>query len=64
MRKILSFFIVPALVIGMPVGFVEARESKMRLAETQIHYITNIDRKGGTPATAAALNALMKLAAE
>ncbi len=52
----------PAAVIGMPVGFVEARESKERLFASAQRYITNIDRKGGTPAAAAAVNALVKLA--
>lgn len=51
-----------ALIIGMPVGFVEALESKERLSRTTLTFITNLDRKGGTPATAAALNALIKLA--
>jgi precorrin-8X/cobalt-precorrin-8 methylmutase len=52
----------PALVIGLPVGFVEARESKERLRASGLVCLTNIDRKGGTPATAAALNALMRIA--
>ncbi|MFC1591965.1 precorrin-8X methylmutase [Thermodesulfobacteriota bacterium] len=53
----------PDLIVGLPVGFVEARESKERLAKTQLAYITNLDRKGGTPAAAAALNALIRIAA-
>lgn len=57
-QKILN----PALIIGMPVGFVEALESKERLSRTAMTFITNLDRKGGTPATAAAMNALIKLA--
>jgi precorrin-8X/cobalt-precorrin-8 methylmutase len=51
----------PALIIGLPVGFVEAKESKERLWASGLVCLTNIDRKGGTPATAAALNALMRL---
>jgi precorrin-8X/cobalt-precorrin-8 methylmutase len=54
--------IKPALVIGLPVGFVEARESKERLWASGLVCITNLDRKGGTPATAAAFNALLRLA--
>jgi precorrin-8X/cobalt-precorrin-8 methylmutase len=54
----------PDLIIGMPVGFVEALESKDRLCKTNFTYITNISRKGGTPATAAAINALIKIAGE
>ncbi len=51
----------PALIIGLPVGFVEALESKERLWASGLVCITNIDRKGGTPAAAATLNALMRL---
>jgi precorrin-8X/cobalt-precorrin-8 methylmutase len=54
--------LTPALIIGLPVGFVEARESKERLWASGLVCITNLDRKGGTPATAAALNALLRLA--
>ncbi len=54
--------VAPALIIGMPVGFVEARESKERLLNSSCVYLTNSDRKGGTPATAAAINALLQLA--
>ena len=50
------------LLCGLPVGFVEARESKERLWASGLVCITNLDRKGGTPATAAALNALFKIA--
>ncbi|MCP4717533.1 MAG: precorrin-8X methylmutase [Deltaproteobacteria bacterium] len=57
-----SGILKPALIIGLPVGFVEARESKDRLFQSGITSITNLDRKGGTPATAAALNALLCLA--
>ncbi len=52
----------PALILGFPVGFVEARESKERLWASGLICITNLDRKGGTPATAAAFNALLRLA--
>jgi len=51
----------PSLIIGLPVGFVEAKESKERLWASGLVCLTNIDRKGGTPAAAAALNALMRL---
>jgi precorrin-8X/cobalt-precorrin-8 methylmutase len=52
----------PSLIIGLPVGFVEARESKERLWASGLVCITNLARKGGTPATAAAFNALLRLA--
>ncbi|HJT10198.1 MAG TPA: precorrin-8X methylmutase [Candidatus Nitrosotalea sp.] len=48
----------PALVIGIPVGFVCAAESKEELAKTEIPYITNVGRKGGSPCASAILNAL------
>ncbi|MGM7635127.1 precorrin-8X methylmutase [Bacillus sp. Hm123] len=52
----------PSLVIGLPVGFVSAAESKEELAKLDIPYITNIGRKGGSTVTVAALNALSLLA--
>lgn len=52
----------PGLVIGMPVGFVSAAESKEELAKLDIPFITNMGRKGGSPVTVAALNALSLLA--
>lgn len=57
--------IKPALIIGLPVGFVGAEESKNALAtEThQIPFITNIGRKGGSNVAAAVVNALAILAA-
>jgi len=49
----------PAAVIGMPVGFVGAAESKEALiADGRVPFITIRDRKGGSAMTAAALNAL------
>ena len=48
----------PALVIGIPVGFVCAAESKERLRSADIPYITNIGRKGGSPCASAILNAI------
>ena len=52
----------PSLVIGLPVGFVSAVESKQELAKLDIPFITNLERKGGTPAAVAAFNALAILA--
>jgi precorrin-8X/cobalt-precorrin-8 methylmutase len=54
----------PSLIIGLPVGFVSAEESKADLARLDVPYITNIGRKGGTPAAVAAFNALSILAAQ
>jgi len=51
----------PALVIGIPVGFVSAVESKAELAKMDIPFITNQGRKGGSPCASAIVNALYKL---
>ena len=51
----------PALVIGIPVGFVSAVESKDELSKTDIPFITNQGRKGGSPCASAIVNALYKL---
>ena len=48
----------PALVVGFPVGFVNAAESKDALMELDIPYITNKGRKGGSNIAAAVINAL------
>jgi precorrin-8X/cobalt-precorrin-8 methylmutase len=52
----------PALVIGLPVGFVNAAESKAALLELDIPYITNVGRKGGSNVAASVVNALTLLA--
>ena len=51
----------PALVIGIPVGFVSAVESKDELAKMNVPFITNHGRKGGSPCAAAIVNAFYKL---
>jgi len=53
----------PALVIGLPVGFVNAAESKANLVKTDIPFITNIGRKGGSNVAASVVNALIILTA-
>lgn len=52
----------PALVIGAPVGFVAVEESKEALAQLPVPQIRISGRKGGSPAAAAILNALIVLA--
>ena len=52
----------PAVIVGIPVGFVGAADSKKLLAEnTLIPYITVEGTKGGSPIAAAAVNAMMYL---
>ena len=48
----------PALVIGLPVGFVGAVEAKQSLRDAGLPACTNRSPKGGSAAAAAALNAL------
>ena len=52
------------LVVGVPVGFVRALESKALLATQRFPFITNLSRKGGTPVAVAIVNALLKMASE
>lgn len=54
----------PALVVGIPVGFVDAAESKAALAESGLEYVTVRGSRGGSPLAAAAVNALLRLAEE
>ncbi len=52
----------PALVVGIPVGFVSATESKEELAKMDdVPFITNSGRKGGSPVVSSIMNALMLL---
>ena len=50
----------PAAVIGMPVGFVGAAESKAALAATDLPHAVVLGRLGGSAMTAAAVNALAR----
>ncbi len=53
----------PALIIGVPVGFVSAAESKEQLRrQGLVPYITNRGRKGGTPVAVSITNALLRIA--
>ncbi len=54
----------PALVIGIPVGFVSAAESKEELQTINVPFITNTGRKGGSSCAASIVNALFKLLRE
>jgi precorrin-8X/cobalt-precorrin-8 methylmutase len=49
----------PALVIGLPVGFVGAVEAKQALRDSGLPVLTNRGEKGGAAVAAAALNALL-----
>lgn len=53
--------IKPDLVVGVPVGFVNAAESKEMLFNSNLCHITCLGRRGGSPIAAAIINALLKL---
>ena len=52
----------PAAVIGVPVGFIGVIEAKTTLAQLAVPQIRIEGRKGGSPAAAAIVNALLTLA--
>jgi precorrin-8X/cobalt-precorrin-8 methylmutase len=52
----------PAVIVGLPVGFVGAAESKAMARESRHRTITNVGEKGGSAVAAAAVNALRRLA--
>jgi precorrin-8X/cobalt-precorrin-8 methylmutase len=49
----------PALVVGVPVGFVNAAESKERLRTISIPSISTVGTRGGTPIAVAAINEII-----
>ena len=49
----------PAFVIGVPVGFVNVEAAKELIMETEVPYIVNRGRKGGSNVAAAICNALL-----
>jgi len=52
----------PALIVGIPVGFICAAESKEELAKLEeTPFITNLGRKGGSSSASAIINAIFKL---
>ncbi len=54
----------PALVVGLPVGFVNAAESKELLSRQHCPFITALGPKGGSAVAAAVINALAIMALE
>ena len=57
--ELLDLDVSPALVIGLPVGFVGAAESKDALTNSGLPCVANRGPKGGSAVAAAALNALI-----
>ncbi|MEK7274959.1 MAG: precorrin-8X methylmutase, partial [Candidatus Desantisbacteria bacterium] len=62
MKIIEHITVRPELVIGVPVGFVKAVESKEVLLHMKYPFITSLGRKGGSPVAVAIVNALLKMA--
>jgi len=56
--------IKPALVVGMPVGFVQAKEAKDELIKRSVPNITVVGTRGGSAMAVATINALLKIAVE
>ena len=54
----------PALIIGMPVGFVNVAEAKELILKTGLPVIAAMGRKGGSNTAAAVCNALLRIAGE
>ncbi|MGC9516312.1 MAG: cobalt-precorrin-8 methylmutase [Methanomicrobiales archaeon] len=51
-------------VIGVPVGFVGAAESKKKLHKTSIPHLVTVGPKGGTPVAVAVTNSIIRLSKE
>lgn len=68
LRQVREEGLRPDFIVGLPVGFVGAEESKEELlavaGEYALPYITNVGRKGGSNVAAAVMNALLILANE
>ena len=54
--------VLPVLIVGMPVGFVQAEESKAELTKRDMPYITIEGTRGGSAVAIATVNALLNLA--
>lgn len=61
-RMILEDGLQPALVIGMPVGFVHVVESKAELMTLDVPYIVVEGRRGGSPLAVSVVHALCEIA--
>jgi precorrin-8X/cobalt-precorrin-8 methylmutase len=59
LEELLRLDVRPALVVGLPVGFVGATESKAALRASGLPAVSNVSEKGGSAVAAAALNALL-----
>jgi precorrin-8X/cobalt-precorrin-8 methylmutase len=60
--EIISRQVEPALVIGVPVGFVGAAAAKDELRASGLPALSNVSEKGGSAVAVAAFNALLRIA--
>jgi precorrin-8X/cobalt-precorrin-8 methylmutase len=60
LAEILSRRVEPAFVVGLPVGFVGAAESKEALRASRLPSVSNVSEKGGPAVAVAAFNALLR----
>lgn len=59
LKAVKTLGVKPALIVGIPVGFVGAAESKEALVMSGLPYITVRGTKGGSTITVSVLNALL-----
>ncbi|MGM0770168.1 MAG: precorrin-8X methylmutase [Halobacteriota archaeon] len=62
--RMIEHGIKPALIVGTPVGFVNAAESKEEVRKMDVPSITCIGTRGGTPMAVACVNELVAIAKE
>jgi precorrin-8X/cobalt-precorrin-8 methylmutase len=62
LEEVMRREVQPALVIGVPVGFVGAAASKNALRASRLPALSNVSEKGGSAVAAAAFNALLRVA--
>jgi precorrin-8X/cobalt-precorrin-8 methylmutase len=60
--EIMDRYVEPALVIGVPVGFVGAADTKDALRRSGLPSLSNLSEKGGPAVAVAAFEALLRLA--
>jgi precorrin-8X/cobalt-precorrin-8 methylmutase len=59
LHELITLDVAPALVIGLPVGFVGAVEAKEALRSSGLPAVSNRSERGGAAVAAAAVNALL-----
>ena len=62
LAEIMSRRVEPALVVGVPVGFVGAAAAKDELRASGLPSLSNVSEKGGSAVAVAAFNALLRVA--